>query len=376
MIREEIENGIVASMLLFAYGDAYGYVTEFMPHEQILKAKPDVPNVLTVSDDTQMSLYTIQAVEELSHHHGYDFSDDAFMATLLSDEPTQNTVRREFARQYLLFASDADNNRAPGGTVMRALAEYEQSEQKTGLEGGSTNYSLGCGTVMRAPWLGLLPWSRKVITALSILQAQTTHGDPAGWLVSAVSSLLAHDLLTGKVDTFTENLFDHALTLLDEIEGMETSLTAEMKKPGTETGYSDIERVRGDFRDFSESYEDDSETLLLHPTVDVTSFYGQGWIADEALYNAVAVASLYSDGDEEDVLAGIKRLVYSNGDSDSIAAIGGAFFGARGSHANNGFAVHQHTLQNITESLEPRYRREITDAGNFILSQWDARLSG
>lgn len=363
------ENRIESSILMFAFGDAYGYVTEFMSHKEILKTRPEIPEVLKISDDTQMSLYTLKAIENLSREDDF-FNNSGFVKALLSDQDTQNRVRKEFAEQYLVFAADADNNRSPGGTVMRALAEYETSEKVTGMEGSESNYSLGCGTVMRAPWIGLLPYPREVIMALSILQAQTTHGDPAGWLISAMCSLLTHDLLTKNLSV-EDDLIRQSFIILNEIESMSTrtNLTTAMTELN-DTGDSDVKRVRRDFFDIAMTYEGDVETLSAHDEIDITSFYGQGWIANEALYNAIIASSMYAndESDEErSILRGIKRLVYTNGDSDSIAAIGGSLMGAMRGMPE--FSLHNH----FHLFLEPRYRSEISSATNFVWNQWKER---
>lgn len=63
--------------------------------------------------------------------------------------------------------------------------------------------------------------------------------------------------------------------------------------------------------------------------------------------NALAAANFY----RSDALSGLKRLVYTNGDSDSLAAIGGSFMGARYGYDALG--------TDFIGSLEPRYKYEL-----------------
>lgn len=338
---------IRSSVLLFALGDAWGSVTQDeTDHQKMLAEPPAVPQELKVTDDTQMSLYTLEAIKTL-RSRGVTFEG------LATDAGLQNAVRRAFADAYLEFAHDPDNNRAPGRTVMTALAAYEESMDKITGDEGADNSSLGCGTIMRTPWLGLLPYTRPTLMSLAVLQAQTTHGHPKGWASSAVLTMLISDLLYGKVSSPAEpELLFHAVKLIDEIREMDSNLVEAMSE--------DLTALENDLLGFAARWYAVERTLdpARDPQADVNDVFGEGWTADETLYNAVGVASLYT---QETVIPAIKRLVMTRGDSDSIAAVGGSIIGLQ--HPRNSAALNM-----IRERLEPRYRKELDAAAEFLIT--------
>lgn len=372
--KEEREHKIRSSVVLFAFGDAWGFVTEFMDHSKILKKMPDVPKLLKVSDDTQMSLYTMRALKKLSQE-GIDLSQDYY--DISSDETLQNHVRQLFAEQYVRFAHDPDNNRAPGMTCLDAISKYETAcslGRVTRGDEGARNTSLGCGTIMRTPWIGLLPYSEDTIATLAILQAQSTHGDPVGWIVSAICSLMVRSAMgeTEPQGSETEH-FSLALSALETVENLNPELTKTIRDH--KVGIIDpFEKVRSALTAFADSW--DGITARLLPleadAVDVSTIFGEGWIADEALYSALGVLSLYGCASEENILYGIKRLVYTNGDSDSVAAVGGALFGAESALGT----IRHEKLEQISMLFEDRYRMETEEAISFINTQWNKLSDG
>lgn len=344
----EFSNKIDATVYNFAFGDAWGFVTEFKKFKNIVKNQYQPPTVLKVSDDTQMGLYTMQALK-LMIKHDVDFSK--------IDEPkTINRIRNSFAKAYVMFYYDNDNDRAPGMTCMGALEAYIHSPQLRGDEGAKNN-SLGCGTIMRTPWIGLLPLGRREMAGLAVIQSQTTHGHPVSWIVSAVLTLMIDDLLHKKnVDENDVSMFDHAIRAIDEIIDMDLALLSEF--------VVEMRAVKASLTNFANSWDSIEEVLSeadQRDLVDVNRVFGEGWTADESLYNALGVCSLYDDPSL--IYAGVRRLVYTEGDSDSIAAIGGALFGAKYGE----FAVSKNS---IISSLEPRYRDELNNMVEFIHSQW------
>ena len=340
-----------------AFGDSWGFPTEFMRHADILFVEPPAPARLQITDDTQMSLYNGRALQRILKEESLD--------DLLEDEAKQNRLRKLFAEQHLEFEVDPDNSRAPGRTVMTALYYYRRSVQLTGLEGSALNDSKGCGTVMRAPWFGLLPSSRSVIALLAVLQSETTHGHPQAALCSAVAALFLKDIVDGKLATGGDSAR----------ERLERSLHAAVIL-ANEVGSIPVARLQSErfaqgIRDFKESvyeiiYQLDSrgDADLLDGRLDICEFFGQGWVADEALLCAIGSVALY----QTDSYEGIKRLVYSNGDSDSIAAIGGAFFGA-----HLGYDALEADLRangiRIKRAFEPRYELELAEATDFYSVQ-------
>lgn len=377
--EDALRNSIQRSMLFYALGDAWGYLTEFYAYREILKASPMPPPQLKISDDTQMSIYAVQAVENLRN-------SDVELSDVKHDESVQNAVGREFGRQFLDFYEDPRNDRAPGVTCMDALRKYRRSVQETGSE-GNDNDSLGCGTVMRSPWLGYFDEDREVLAVLNIVHAQVTHGDPKGWLVSAVSALVIHDLLYGEGASVGEGASDASAVLFR----VALRVVREMRSftsPVVQALSSSLDAVEADLQSFVERWDHICELLSAGEeapfslsedsmvyaffsdpaydgdVVDASSVFGEGWIADEALYAALGVVSFYMEsmpeyrGDAmvacDMVMRAVRRLVYTKGDSDSIAAIGGALVGAVAD------AVPVGRTLDVLNSLEQSYSHELS----------------
>jgi len=362
MTRAADRNDSIAGAIYgMALGDAWGYPTEFMDHFQILAERPGPPRLLKVTDDTQMSLYNLRAVRRI-------FAEGIDLTDLLDDRELQNRVRRIFADEHLEFGIDPDNNRAPGNTVMGALRAYRYSERATGLEGSSLNESKGCGTVMRAPWLGLLPLDRSTVIALAILQSQTTHGHSVATLSSAVTALVARDLFKSSLSPIQGPARNRVVAMLyklielaNEVGELQSNLIA------------DGEILNG-LWDFRSSLEDLIRALqsvpnesLLNESRDICDWLGQGWVGDEALFCAAGALAIYG----EDSFSGINRLVFSNGDSDSIAAVGGSFLGILGGYETLEAQARSRGCS-ILGSFEPRYEDELAHAGAFISQLWAA----
>lgn len=332
-----------------AFGDAWGYTTEFVKYKEIMKYNDynNPPCVLKVSDDTQMSIYNFHALREIK-----DLNLN--LKNLRTDYSLQNKVRGIFADYHVEFYYDDNNDRAPGVTCMTALETFIKSERITGLEGSDANYSKGCGTIMRAPWLGAFNFSREEIVLLSIIQSQTTHGHPISWISAAVASLLSHDLLwdselnellTSHDPQVNVKLLSRAKDILFEIQNIPSNLTVGLEK--------DFAEILGKLTYLQELWS----TFLDKPSdSDTTALFGEGWVADEVLYNALMVAAAYTGRAPYE---GIKRLVRTNGDSDSLAAVAGSFIGAVVGYEELGY--------NIEDNIEPLYKEELQEIVAYLV---------
>lgn len=328
-----------------ALGDAWGYITEFKGFDEIYKNQISIPKELVISDDTQMSIYNIQAVSYMLNIYS-----EEQLNNIAHDISLQNEIRKIFAEYHLKWLRDPRNNRAPGATCLNALEKYSKiSIRLQGNEGSWGNNRKGCGTIMRAPWLGLLPLNRESIAILSILQSETTHAHPTASISSAVSSLLVNDLFYEKYNLLgNDEAFRVAFKILDEIRSIEIPLVQ-----NSMMGIEEVEKSLIHSVDNWESFSRSKDTQ------DINHFFGEGWIAEEALMNALAAVSFYSPSFVSNSINGIKRLVYSNGDSDSIAAIGGSFLGAY-----NGYNSFDYP---ISEHIEECYKSELDNVVNVIL---------
>ncbi|MGQ4535600.1 ADP-ribosylglycohydrolase family protein [Dermabacteraceae bacterium P13264] len=88
---------------------------------------------------------------------------------------------------------------------------------------------------------------------------------------------------------------------------------------------------------------------------DPCELFGEGWVGDEAFFTSLAVFLKHP----ENPRAVFRELVYTGGDSDSLAAIGGSFVGAPNGYDAFGFSCDG--------EFECRYNTELREARDFIL---------
>lgn len=325
-------NKISGAILNAALGDAWGYVTEFWSYDRILDELPEVPELLKVSDDTQMAIYTMNAT--LAIVRDLQKSD----SNILEDKNIQDYARLVYVEEHLKFAHDPDNNRAPGMTCMSALSVLENGTPITGLEGSETNDSKGCGTIMRAPWIGLVnELTEEEIFALAVIQSQTTHGNPISWLVSGVAAVITR-----------------RMSKLEQVEDFDISspyIVLQAKEIAvffleTWLNFGEYEYVSALIANLDNILSRWDEFLQFEG--DHCEFFGQGWTADEALFTSIATASKFIN----EPFSAIQALVYTKGDSDSLATLAGSFLGAL-------HGIGDSYIEEINNRLEPRYKDEL-----------------
>ncbi|MGJ5896123.1 ADP-ribosylglycohydrolase family protein [Streptomyces niveiscabiei] len=297
------------ALMGLALGDALGFPTEFNDVPQIVaKFGPwrqmPLPARAIVSDDTQMTLALARGLRS-ARDRG-----------VLGPQGMERSVREEFVKWY----HSPENNRAPGGTCLRACELLDDPGRR--WQDASQIDSKGCGANMRVAPIGLAPaLSDEQRAGAAQLQAALTHGHPTGLAASDLTAhavrLLAHgsgpseligllrayalanrsryrqdwlgDLWTRSQDPNPEHFisrgWDECLAVLDRLE-------AALRAPD--------------------------------PEADPCLATGAGWIAEEALATGLYCFLLFP---EEPVTA-LRRAACSSGDSDSIACLTGAFAGA------------------------------------------------
>ncbi|MFC0028513.1 ADP-ribosylglycohydrolase family protein [Micromonospora chaiyaphumensis] len=293
------------SLFGLAYGDALGKPTEFLTVAEIVRRYgPAGPRELTgdpalVTDDTQMALAVAWALHD---------------APAFTAEAVEPLLRRRF----LDWAVSPDNNRAPGMTCLRACAELDRG---TRWQEATVAGSKGCGANMRVTPVGLLDVDLDTLAGLAQLQAGLTHGHPTGLAASELTAYAVRLLRDGAA--------------LPEVPGLLTDRAREQRtvyrgdwlgdlwqRPGESTpaefmarGWDDCLRVLGRL-DAALARPDDGG--------DPCRLTGEGWIAEEALATALLCALRHPD----DPVGALARGATTAGDSDSIAALAGAFVGA------------------------------------------------
>ncbi|PZG22882.1 hypothetical protein C1I95_04450 [Micromonospora craterilacus] len=293
------------SLFGLAYGDALGKPTEFLSVAEIERRYgPAGPRQLVgdpalVTDDTQMALAVGWALHDAP---GY----------------TAEVVEPLLRQRFLDWAASPDNNRAPGMTCLRACAELSRGlpwQQAT--QAGSK----GCGANMRVTPVGLLDVDLDILAGLAQLQAGLTHGHPTGLAASELTAYAVRLLCDGAA--------------LAELPGLLTGRAHEQRTVYRADWLGDLwqradERAPEEF--IARGWDECLRALrrldaaLAGPDDggDPCRLTGEGWIAEEALVTALYCAVRHAD----DPVGALARGAATAGDSDSIAALAGAFVGA------------------------------------------------
>lgn len=259
-----------------AIGDALGMPTEFLSLEEIKskygnKGIQDLPSPALFTDDTQMS---IAVAESLIKSGKKDI--ESIMAT----------VKEEFIKWY----HSPENNRGPGKTCLGGVKRLEQGLHWS--ESGMTDRK-GCGSAMRAAPIGYfyqndLERLKEVAHAIGIC----THGHPtsdaacigAAYTIKLVLDGIKPGNIVPELLSFTKGI---SVEWEDTISKIEECL----------------------------SWEDEEKALR---------YLGEGWTGEEAVALSLYCFLKYPEDYKKVVIRGAN----TNGDSDSIACIGGAISGA------------------------------------------------
>ncbi|MFI7576353.1 ADP-ribosylglycohydrolase family protein [Micromonospora sp. NPDC049497] len=293
------------SLFGLAYGDALGKDTEFLTVAEIVRRYgPAGPRDLTgdpalVTDDTQMALAVAWALHE---------------APVLAPEVVEPLLRQRF----LDWAVSPDNNRAPGMTCLRACAELGRGLR---WQEATVAGSKGCGANMRVTPVGLVDVDLDTLAGLAQLQAGLTHGHPTGLAASELTAYAVRLVRDGAA--------------LAEVPGLLTDRARDQRRvyradwlgdlwerPGASTPEDFVARGWDECLDVLARLE----AALSRPDDggDPCRHTGEGWIAEEALATALYCAVRHAD----DPVTALARAATTAGDSDSIAALAGAFVGA------------------------------------------------
>lgn len=313
---------IAGSVYGLALGDAWGKRTEFWGHQEIIsafgKAGPPLPNPARITDDTQMSLYAIRALEE--------WHTRSPLYPL--NEPDLHTLGTLFGKHFIEWMHDSDNNRAPGMTCMGSLTALEREGVEHFFRTTAKD-SKGCGANMRAPWIGLdfrIPDSE--VSEVAMLQAYVTHGHPTAMVAAAVTARLTRVIAQGKV-----------------LPGDFTDAALQIAEAHGRVGQEVIDSLDNALATLQEGERTWDSDPCYH--------LGQGWVAEEALSVAVYVADTMA---QEAPTETLKLGATTNGDSDSIACLAGAFLGASGVEWD----------VELIDQLEPRYKTELSSTVKYL----------
>lgn len=296
---------IIGSLMGGAIGDALGYQCEFTRGIKEREYKNYEDDYGIFSDDTQMMLFTANALLWRNTHgtlNGQAPTPTECIRRAYRDwYHTQNETEPDTTNVSWIDKVEAMNHRrAPGFTCIESLAHETQ-----GTISQPINQSKGCGSVMRVAPIGLIAHNINDAIQVSAESAALTHGHPLAIIPAAFLGALFFEIVHDTEHKFTEQL---------HIAFEYTNQFAT--------------------KNFHKQYQDDFMKLMRkafelskNNTHDIESIreLGEGWIADEAVAIAVYCCLSHPDDFDDAVIASVNH----DGDSDSTGIIAGNIMGAR-----------------------------------------------
>ncbi|RSN04315.1 ADP-ribosylglycohydrolase [Nonomuraea sp. WAC 01424] len=310
----DVQDRVRGCLLGGAIGDALGAPIEFQSLREIRKhhGQEGISGYVAtwrgttglVTDDTQMTLFTIEGLTRRTDADGVAVTDvrEAYLRWLDTQEhkappPADRPYRTGALREEGWLYS----RRAPGNACLSGLHHPFPGPSPLGTPGPVNPGSKGCGTVMRSAPFGLTaPYDARAAFELSAACAQITHGHPTGYLAAGAFAAIVARLMTGEP---LEAAVHHALDLL--------------------AGHPLHEETSDALR----------AALALavggEPTPERVESLGGAWVAEEAL--AIGVYCALAEPSPERALL---LSVNHSGDSDSTGSVCGNLVGAlRGADA-------------------------------------------
>jgi ADP-ribosylglycohydrolase len=302
-----------AMLLAGALGDALGAPVEFLSIGQIrnhygpdgiTEPRPAPDGVVEITDDTQMTLFTLEGLIRAAHGRRLrrewpaDLTDvvtavhGAYLRWLYTQ--TRQDVPAVRADGWLITNARLHHRRAPGNTCLTALRATSRPGDQLGSVTHRLNDSKGCGTVMRAAPIGLWPGDVPTVFRLAVDTAALTHSHPSGYLAAGVLAVLVRQLLHG--------------------EPLPSAITTARGQLVTWPGHQEVL-----------ASVDAAVALAGHrPTPEeIAERLGGGWVAEEALAIAVCAALV-----ARDIPDGLRIATNHDGDADSTGAVAGNILGA------------------------------------------------
>ena len=290
-----------------AVGDALGGLVEFLSLPAIREQYGadgirDLPPGGKISDDTQMTLFTAEALLRgntrarlkgicsfiaVAHH--------AYLRWLRTQgERTEHACFDELTGNvgngWLIGVRELHDRRTPGTTCLGALRTGV-----AGTMGAPLNNSKGCGGVMRVAPVGLFCTEAREAFEMGCEAAAITHGHPSGYLSAGCLAATISALIGGA---------DLAASIRCGLDILQTK-----------TGHEEcLFAIRGAMALAEQN----------NPSPTTIERLGQGWTGEEALAIAVYCALVAGD----DFVKGVRLAVNHSGDSDSTGAIAGNLLGA------------------------------------------------
>ncbi|MBQ4051584.1 MAG: ADP-ribosylglycohydrolase family protein [Oscillospiraceae bacterium] len=286
-----------------AAGDALGYAVEFDRLNTILKRYGSdgitefelTDGKALISDDTQMTLYTLDGLFHGRASGDYIDSIDRNYRDWLITQDGRGAPSK--GKQSILNEIPEMNHpRAPGNTCLSALYKAVHGSTKMPI-----NQSRGCGGVMRVAPCGLYFKDIEKAAKTAAEAAALTHGHELGWLSAAAMAAMVN--LAVWTDLPFYDLVDQAMAAVSRLWPDSAFLPV-------------LNGLIEKAVDLSLSCETDRDAIKQ---------LGEGWTGDEALAIALFCVLRHPDDLESCLIAAVNH----DGDSDSTGSIAGNILGAR-----------------------------------------------
>lgn len=302
-----------------ALGDTLGYLVEFDSLSEIkttfgpsgLVDLSQASGQLHFSDDTQMTLYTLDGLLEVLEWANGGVGADAnacqwlaYLRWLKTQGIRAAGHAPEQPSRWIDRQSVLHHQRHPGNACVTGLATGEMGTTFRPVNPDSK----GCGTVMRSAPYGLLPnVPAETIYKISFDAASLTHGHPSARQSSGAFSWLIHALAIRGLSL--RGAAESAKARAEEEAGADPDLLARLDAAITLSAHDGAPLSGGS----------------------LTDALGLGWVAEEALAVGIyaVLATAYDTASPvEHFLAAMRLAVNHDGDSDSTASIAGNILGA------------------------------------------------
>jgi ADP-ribosylglycohydrolase len=316
-----LKSRIHGCLLGGALGDSLGYLVEFDSIDRI-RSRFGASGVTGFagsshfSDDTQMTLYTVdglvEALEWANSGVGADVNACLWLAYLrwLATQGEAAPASAPVPQSRWIDEQPAlHQRRHPGKACISGLATGEMGTSIRPVNPDSK----GCGTVMRSAPFGLIPHiTPDAVYKLSSDAASLTHGHPSARQSAGTFSLLIHRLVAG------DGLREAAAAAVAHAAGFD-GVAPELP-----------DRLEGALRLAGKGIVTPEELVQA---------LGEGWVAEEAFAVALyAVLATLPDGGEAAGAGTVDPVqhfreatalaVNHSGDSDSTGSLAGNILGA------------------------------------------------
>lgn len=319
MLKDKIRGSLIGG----AAGDALGYAIEFLGENEIFKrygnsgireySLDSVSGKALISDDTQMTLFTTEAIEtchmrvnnlRYQANNSYQNWLETQQTSYEKSEYVAFSRANGLIPEGLMHEPEMYSRRAPGSICLSAL---EIRKKQLWISGSfienKINNSKGCGSVMRAAPIGFLNCDIRELDMESAEIAAITHCHSLGYMSAAILTHVIHGIIYN----------DNQMTLKEIVEDARDTVAMIFIN---DEHIDELVNIINDASELSENNDSDLDNIHR---------LGEGWVAEEALAIALYCSLRYHYDFSECII----KAVNHKGDSDSTGAIAGNIIGTR-----------------------------------------------